>query len=113
MQTLTLTTAPLGTITHQAFFWLNNPHSTADRDELIAGLQTLTRIPEIRHLQIDIPASTEQRDVVDASFAVLELMLFDNLEDQKVYQDHPLHQAFIARCAHLWARVVVYDSVAA
>jgi hypothetical protein len=96
-------------LVHHVFFWLKNPASQADRDQLIAGLRTLAAIPVIRDLQIGVPASTEQRDVVDASFDVSELMLFASVADQKIYQDHPIHQDFIAKCAHLWRKVIVYD----
>ncbi|MEZ0242623.1 MAG: Dabb family protein [Sphingomonas sp.] len=98
-------------IVHHVFFWLNNPDSEADRDQLIAGLRALEAVPVIRSLQIGVPASTEERDVVDASFHVSELMMFDSVEDQKIYQDHKVHQAFVEGHAHLWRKVVVYDMV--
>ena len=98
-----------GRIVHHVFFWLKNPGSTADRDRLIAGLRTLAVIPVIRSLEIGVPASTEQRDVVDSSFDVSELMLFDSVTDQKIYQDHPIHAEFVGTCANLWRKVVVYD----
>lgn len=96
-------------LVHHVFFWLNNAGSQADRDALMAGLWTLKAIPVIRNLQVGVPAPTEQRDVVDASYDVSELMYFDNAADQKIYQDHPIHQAFVAKCQHLWKKVVVYD----
>ena len=96
-------------IIHQVFFWLKNPDSKEDRLKLIAGLQTLRKIKEIKKLHIGIPAATEKRDVVDHSYGVSETMFFDNLADQKSYQDDPIHQKFIADCSHLWSRVVVYD----
>ena len=96
-------------IVHHVFFWLNNPGSAAGRDQLITGLWTLAKIPVIRGLQIGVPASTEARDVVDSSFDVSELMQFDTVEDQKIYQDHPVHQDFVSNYAHLWRKVVVYD----
>jgi len=96
-------------LVHHVFFWLKRPGNQADRDQLIAGLRTLRAIPVIRDLQIGVPASTEKRDVVDSSFDVSELMVFDNAVDQKVYQDHAIHQAFVKSCEHLWAKVVVYD----
>ncbi len=96
-------------LVHHVFFWLKRPGSKADRDQLIAGLRTLGKIPVIRSLEIGVPAPTEQRDVVDASFDVSELMVFDNAADQKTYQDHPIHQDFIAKHSHLWGKVVVYD----
>ncbi len=97
---------------HHVFFWLNNAGSAADRAELIAGLRTLKQIEVIRDLHIGVPASTEQRDVVDNSYDVSELMFFDSTADQKTYQDHPIHQAFVAKCSHLWRKVVVYDTMA-
>jgi len=98
-----------GKIVHHVFFWLKNPGSAADRDALIAGLRKLAKVEVVRSLQIGVPASTEQRDVVDSSFHVSELMVFDNVVDQKTYQDHPVHKDFVAKCEHLWAKVIVYD----
>ncbi|MDF0542290.1 Dabb family protein [Sphingobium sp. H39-3-25] len=100
---------PPAKLVHHVFFWLKRPGSLADRDQLIAGLRILHDIPVIRDLQIGIPASTEKRDVVDASYSVSELMYFDNAADQKLYQDHPIHQAFVTSCEHLWEKVIVYD----
>lgn len=102
-----------GVVRHQVFFWLKRAGNAADRAELVAGLKTLSAIPQVRELHVGIPAGTEQRDVVDASFDVSELMVFATLADQKAYQDHPLHHAFVAACAPLWRKVVVYDTVPA
>ena len=96
---------------HQVFFWLKNPGDKADRDKLIAGLKALKAIDVIQHLHVGVPASTEKRDVIDNSYDVSELMVFKSVEDQKRYQDHPLHQRFVADCSHLWSKVVVYDSM--
>ncbi len=104
------TDAPL--LFHQVFFWLKTPGAKADRDQLIAGLKALKAIDLIQQLHIGVPASTEKRDVVDNSYDVSELMVFKSVEDQKRYQDHPLHQKFVADCGHLWSKVVVYDSMA-
>lgn len=98
-----------GGIIHHVFFWLKNPDSKEDRDKLISGLQSLRKIDVIRKLHIGVPASTEKRDVVDNSYHVSELMFFDNVADQKTYQDHPIHLKFVADCSHLWDKVVVYD----
>lgn len=100
-----------GKIVHHVFFWLKNPDSAAEREQLIAGVRALAKIEVVRSLQVGVPASTEQRDVVDSSFHVSELLVFDNVADQKTYQDHPAHQDFVAKCAHLWAKVIVYDMV--
>lgn len=95
---------------HQALFWLKNPNDPAARDTLVAGLRTLGTIDIVQSLRIGIPATTESRDVVDASFDVMETMEFASLADQAAYQNHPAHCRFIEECAHLWAKVVVYDT---
>jgi Stress responsive A/B Barrel Domain len=95
---------------HHVFFWLKNPDSAADKQELIKGLKTLAAIPTIRQIHIGVLASTEKRDVVDTSWDVSELMFFDDAAGQKVYQDHPIHEAFVKNYAHLWKKVIVYDA---
>ncbi|MGZ8541063.1 MAG: Dabb family protein [Chitinophagaceae bacterium] len=94
---------------HHVFFWLKNPGSPTDRQQLIEGLKTLSGINEVKKLLIGTPAATEQRGVVDNSYDVTELMYFDNLEGQSAYQVHPIHKAFVEKCSHLWEKVVVYD----
>ena len=98
-------------LVHHVFFWLKNPDSKEDLAKLLAGLQTLSKIETIRKMHIGVPASTEKREVVDSSYHASELMFFDDLAGQKVYQDHAVHQKFIADCAHLWEKVIVYDSL--
>ncbi|MFM8449101.1 MAG: Dabb family protein [Haliscomenobacter sp.] len=46
---------------------------------------------------------------MDASYDVSELLFFDDLEGQAIYQDHPLHHQFIQEYGHLWEQVRVYD----
>lgn len=96
---------------HHVFFWLKNPQSATDKQQLIAGLKTLAAIPTIRQIHIGTLASTEKREVVDTSWDVSELMFFDDEAGQKIYQDHPIHQDFIKNCAHLWVKVLVYDAI--
>jgi hypothetical protein len=77
---------------HHVFFWLKG-------------------IPTIKEIHIGTLASTEKREVVDTSWDVSELMFFDDEAGQKVYQDHPIHVDFVKNYAHLWKKVIVYDSV--
>jgi hypothetical protein len=97
---------------HHVFFWLKNPDSAADRAALIAGVKSLAAIETVRSIHVGIPASTEKREVVDNSYHVSELLCFDDLEGQSIYQTHPLHQKFVDECSHLWSKVVVYDALA-
>ena len=102
---------PKRSLVHHALFWLKNPDSQADRARLIEGLQTLRQIDVIRALHIGVPASTEKRDVVDSSYHVSEVMFFDDVAAQNAYQVHPIHRKFVEDCAHLWRKVIVYDSM--
>ncbi|MEO7988087.1 MAG: Dabb family protein [Chryseolinea sp.] len=111
MSLTTMDTKEKKQLAHHVFFWLKNPGSKEDLEKLIAGLRTLAKIETIRKINIGVPASTEARPVVDNSYSASELMFFDDLEGQKVYQDHPIHQKFIADCSHLWDKVIVYDSM--
>jgi hypothetical protein len=96
---------------HHVFFWLKNPTSKEDRDQLIAGVKTLGKIETVRELRVGVVASTEKRDVVDNSWAVSEHMLFSDLAGQATYQTHPIHLEFIKNCSHLWEKVIVYDAM--
>ncbi|WP_042721901.1 MULTISPECIES: Dabb family protein, partial [Pseudomonadati] len=83
----------------------------ADKDQLIAGLNTLIPIPHIRHIHIGVPADTN-RDVIDRSYDVSLLILFDSPEAQEAYQVDPTHVIFAEEYAKpLCSKVVVVDSV--
>jgi hypothetical protein len=109
--TITPADAQRPPVVHHVFFWLKNPSSTEDRDQLVTGLKTLAGIPLIKELYVGVLANTEKRDVVDASWQVSELMFFNDLNGQATYQQHPLHLDFIKNCSHLWAKVTVYDTM--
>jgi len=98
-------------VVHHVFFWLKNPGSKEDRDLLVAGVKTLSKIETVRELRVGVVAATEKRDVVDNSWAVSELMFFSDLAGQAAYQNHPVHLEFIKNCSHLWEKVIVYDAV--
>ncbi len=98
-------------LVHHVFFWLKNPDSVEDQKKLVEGVKTLSKIETIRALRVGIPAATEKRPVIDSSYAVSELIFFDDLAGQAIYQEHPIHQKFIADYGHLWDRVIVYDSM--
>lgn len=97
-------------IAHQVYFWLKRPESVKDRDELIAGIKTLKKIESVREIHIGTVAGTEQRDVIDSSWGVSELLFFNDLAGQAVYQTHSVHLDFVKNCSHLWDKVVVYDA---
>ena len=102
---------PAKCFVHHVLFWLRDPGSAEDRSALVRGLETLRAIEVIRGLHIGVPAATGARAVVDDTYSVSELALFNDAGAEAIYQDHPVHQAFIRDCGSLWSRVVVFDSV--
>ncbi len=75
---------------HHVYFWLKNPTSEADKIKLIEGLEKLSKVPTIRMFHIGTPAATN-RSVVEKSYSVSWLCFFDNLDDEEIYQQHPIH----------------------
>lgn len=96
------------TFVHHVHFWLKDKNDTA---KMIEGLNTLRPVTHIRDIHIGIPAGTT-RDVVDRSYDVSLLLLFNNRAEQDAYQDDPIHLLFVENYAKpLCARVVVQDSI--
>ena len=97
------------TFVHHVFFYLKH-NNAGNLQGLVEGLQRLSAASTIKQFHIGIPANTN-RDVVERSYNVSWLVLFDNAADQDSYQTDPVHLNFIKECSHLWNKVVVYDSV--
>jgi len=96
------------TFVHHVHFWLKDK---ADKQQLLDGLNLLLPIPHIREIHIGVPAETF-RSVVDRSYDVSLLLLFDTPEAQEAYQVDPTHVIFAKNYAKpLCSKVVVSDSV--
>jgi len=101
---------PKNLFVHHVFFWLKTPEDAGDLIRLTQGLKTLSSVATIRSFHIGRPAATS-RSVIDNTYSVSWLVLFDNKEDQDSYQVDPIHLQFVKECSDLWNRVVVYDTV--
>ena len=96
------------TFVHHVHLWLKDK---ADKQQLLDGLNMLLPIPHIREIHIGVPAETF-RSVVDRSYDVSLLILFDSPEAQEAYQVDPTHVLFAENYAKpLCSKVVVSDSV--
>lgn len=99
-------------LAHHVYFWLKRPDSKEDLAKLLAGIRTLAGIETVRGIHVGVPASTEKREVVESGYSASELLFFDDLAGQEIYQKHPIHLQFVTDCSHLWERVRVFDSMA-
>lgn len=95
---------------HHVYFWLKNTGNAEDLAKLIAGLKKLSAVKTIRQFHMGKPATTS-REVIDGSYSISWLTLFDNKADQDSYQTDPIHLKFVEECSSLWQKVIVYDSV--
>lgn len=95
---------------HHVYFYLKNPNSAEDKAKLLEGLNKLAKVPTIKFVHIGTPATTN-RDVIVRDYNYSWLCFFDSLEDEEVYQKHPIHLKFVEDYSALWEKVAVYDSV--
>jgi Stress responsive A/B Barrel Domain len=95
---------------HHVFFWLKDPNNSLHKKQLQEGLQQLSKVSTIQSFHIGQPANTS-RSVIDTTYSISWLLTFNTAADQDNYQTDPIHLNFIKECAHLWHKVVVYDSV--
>jgi len=96
-------------LTHIVLFWLNETAPPTERDAILADSQELLKkIPLVRHIFQGKPANTP-RPVVDNSYDVALCVILDDLAAHDAYQDHPLHQQFLAKHRQHWKKVLVYD----
>ena len=95
---------------HHVFFWLKDPEKREDRGRLIEGLKNLAKVKTIKEFHIGQPADTH-REVIERSYSVSWMVIFDNAADQDSYQTDPIHLRFVEECGLLWRKVRVHDSV--
>ena len=95
---------------HHVYFWLNNPDSKDDLNKLKEGLTKLSKVKTIKQFHMGKPADTN-RDVIERTYAISWLCMFDNAADQESYQTDPIHLKFVEDYSALWKKVVVYDSI--
>ena len=95
---------------HHVYFWLKNPASNEDKQQLLQALRKLAKVKTIQMAHIGEPADTN-REVIDRSYQVSWLLFFKNKADQDSYQVDPIHLKFVEECEHLWRKVIVYDTV--
>ena len=91
---------------HTVFFWLKHPENRDDHTALRAGLESLRGVKEITTAYVGTPAET-RRPVIDHSYDFSLTLVFADKATHDVYQTHPIHQEFVAECAHLWERVKI------
>ena len=94
---------------HHVFFWLKE-NNESNRQQLVEGLQKLSSAKTIKQFHIGVPANTS-REVIESTYNVSWMILFESAADQDSYQVDPVHLDFVKECSHLWQKVTVFDSI--
>ena len=95
---------------HTVFFWLKNPDSQSDREAFVTSLSKFLDHSAYAKTKFIGTPPKASRDVVDGSFTFSLMVSFESAEAQQAYQDEAPHKLFIEESAHLWTKVIVYDS---
>jgi hypothetical protein len=94
---------------HIVNFWLKKGLSQEDIALFEAGVQSLADVETVDVFSVGKPASTD-RPVIDRSYDYCLLTTFEDEKGHDYYQTAPIHLEFIKNCAHLWDKVLIYDS---
>ncbi len=94
---------------HHVYFYLKE-NNQENHEKLIEGLTKLSKVPTIKSFHIGIPANTN-RSVIVRDYSISWLCFFKNLDEEEIYQKHPIHLKFVEDYAYLWEKVNVYDSI--
>ncbi|MDU0354612.1 Dabb family protein [Paraglaciecola aquimarina] len=99
-----------GGYVHSVYFWLKNPTNLEDRKAFEGHLtKFISASKYVKSKHIGTKMSSD-RDVVDSSYDYTLVVTFNNKAEHDLYQSEDVHLTFIEDAAHLWGKVVVYDS---
>lgn len=94
---------------HHVFFWLKPDLSASEIEKFEKGVRSLLSIEHVNRGDVGKP-STTNRPVIERSYSYSLLLIFKDKAGHDQYQPHPVHEKFVADCAPLWDRVLIYDA---
>jgi hypothetical protein len=96
------------TFVHNVYFWLKNP---SDIETFVEGVKSLAAISQLRDVHVGVPVPSD-KPIVESSYHVSLLTLFNSKEDHDLYQVDPIHENFLTNYVKQYVeRVMVTDSV--
>lgn len=95
---------------HHVFFWLKENLSKEDIQKFEAGVRSLLTIDTVKFGDVGKAAATN-RPIIERSYSYSLLTVFEHEEAHNAYQPpNSIHKKFVDECAHLWTKVLIYDS---
>jgi hypothetical protein len=98
-------------LVHNVFFWLRDDIDEARRQAFGTGLESLRGIPVVREMFVGVPADSPSRPVLVTDYDFALTVIMEDMGAHDVYQEHPLHLAFLREFQGYWSRVQIYDAV--
>jgi hypothetical protein len=96
-------------VTHIVLCWLKTPGDPAQRKQLIETAHEFHSIPGVQLIAAGQPIPST-RPVVDSSYDVGFVMMFENEVGMQTYLDHPQHREAVAKLLRpLTSRTLIYD----
>jgi hypothetical protein len=95
---------------HTVLFWLKKDLTDEDLTLFEQKLRALEKISSVEQMFLGRPSSTTKRPVIDDTYDFCLTVALKDLTAHDVYQEDPLHLAFIENCSHMWERVKIYDA---
>ncbi len=100
--------APIG-VSHVVICWLKQPGNEAQRQELIDASNTLKQIPGVISIRAGRPIPST-RPVVDSSFDVAIVVMFQDEAALRAYEKNPVHLKAVNEVLNpLTAKRLIYD----
>lgn len=94
---------------HNVYFWLAEDITDEAKATFMDGARSLGTIESVQSFYMGPHADTEARDVVDHSYDLSLVIMFEDQAAQDAYQVDPIHLAFIEASKDAWTSVKVYD----
>lgn len=100
-------TGKTGELVHIVFYWLKDQ---ADKDKLIEGLKMLVTAKNIKSSYVGTAQKTKP-DVMEMSWDIMLLMVFEKPEGIDLYHKEDVHQKFVDGYGKLWSKTLKFDSL--
>lgn len=97
-------------LVHTVLFNLTPGMSTEEISKFERDLATLATIEVAKGAYIGKVADTGKRPVVQTDWDYKLTVMLENVSDHDIYQDHPIHHAFVANQKQFFGQVRVFDS---
>lgn len=94
---------------HNVYFWLKDDITDEAKATFMTGAESLGTIESIQTFYMGPHADTEARGVVDHSYDLSLVIMFEDMAAHDAYQVDSIHLAFIEASKDAWAEVKVYD----